>query len=233
MSPTFVLITGANRGIGRGLLELYLAKPNHTVIAANRDPKDPTSTELLNLPTAQGTTAKVVKLDMASPTDAEEAARILKSEGIEHIDILIANAGIGLKWPKLEELLVDDLRTHFETNVLGFVRVYQAFFTFMKAAKDPKNAGHYPNAAYGPTKVVQHWFTRTVSIQEPWLTAVTIDPGFVQTNIGNRAANLLDLEKASITVEESAGGMLSVIDASTNKTHSGTLWKWTGKEEPW
>lgn len=38
MPPTIVLITGANRGLGKGLLKRYLALPNHTVIAANRDP---------------------------------------------------------------------------------------------------------------------------------------------------------------------------------------------------
>ncbi|KAL4871157.1 hypothetical protein BDV12DRAFT_184028 [Aspergillus spectabilis] len=239
MSPTIVLITGSNRGIGRGLLELYLAKPNHTVIAANRDPKHPTSIELLALPAAEGTTIKLVKLDMTSPTDAEEAAQILKTqEGIDHIDILIANAGIAYIWPKLEDVLVDDIRKHFETNVLGFVRVYQAFFSFIKAAKDPKwitigNAIPFPNAAYAPTKVVQHWYTKTVADQEPWLSAFPIDPGFVQTDLGNLGASLLGLEKATITVEDSTRGVLSVIDASTKATHSGKLWKWTGEEEAW
>lgn len=63
MAPTIVLITGANRGIGKGLLELYLLKPNHLVIAANRDPEDPTSKELGELPTANDTTLLVVKND--------------------------------------------------------------------------------------------------------------------------------------------------------------------------
>ncbi|KAL5336376.1 NAD(P)-binding protein [Aspergillus crustosus] len=234
MAPTIVLITGANRGIGRGILELYLAKPNHTVIAANRDPTHRTSAELLALPAAEGTTLKVVKLDATSPTDAGEAAQTLKAkEGIEHIDILIANAGIGFAWPKLEDVSVDDIRTHFETNVYGFVRVYQAFLAFLMAAKDPKNAIPFPNAAYAPSKVVQHWYTKTVAVQEPWLTAFPIDPGFVQSDLGNVAAGLLGLEKASITIEESARGVLSVIDASTNATHSGKLWQWSGEEEPW
>lgn len=29
MAPTTVLITGANRGLGKGLLERYLSQPNH------------------------------------------------------------------------------------------------------------------------------------------------------------------------------------------------------------
>jgi NAD(P)-dependent dehydrogenase (short-subunit alcohol dehydrogenase family) len=63
MPPTVVLITGANRGIGKGLLELYLLKPNHLVIAANRDPEHPTSKALAELPTADGTRLLVVKID--------------------------------------------------------------------------------------------------------------------------------------------------------------------------
>lgn len=136
MSPIVVLITGANRGIGRGLLERYIAKPNHTVIAANRDPKHATSTELLALPTAEGTTVKVVKLDVTSETDGDDVARELKEQEINHIDILIANAAIGYVFPKLELARLGDIRTHFETNVIGFARMYQAFFPFLQAARD-------------------------------------------------------------------------------------------------
>ena len=49
---TIVLITGASRGIGKGLLELYLAKSNHTVVAANRNPNHTTSKALADLPKA-------------------------------------------------------------------------------------------------------------------------------------------------------------------------------------
>ncbi|KAL3467736.1 NAD(P)-binding protein [Aspergillus heterothallicus] len=264
MSPKVVLITGANRGIGRGLLELYLAKPNHTVIAANRDAGDPTSEEILSLPTAEGTSAKVVQLDMTSATEAAEAAKTLTDEGFNHVDILVANAGVATVFQTLGEVQVEDVRTHFETNVLGFVRVYQAFLGLLKAAKEPRlvtigssaafltvyysplaneivlelisrseNMVAYPNAAYAPTKLVQHWYTKTVALQEPWLIAFPVDPGFVQTNIGNRAAGLLGLDKASITIEESSRGVFNVIDASRKETHSGKLWKWTGEEEPW
>jgi norsolorinic acid ketoreductase len=38
MAPTTVLISGANRGLGRGLVERYLARDDHTVVAAVRDP---------------------------------------------------------------------------------------------------------------------------------------------------------------------------------------------------
>lgn len=36
------------------------------------------------------------------------------------------------------------------------------------------------NAAYAPSKVVGHWLTRAMHIEEPWLTAFPIDPGYVR-----------------------------------------------------
>lgn len=42
-----------------------------------------------------------------------------------------------------------------------------------------RNAIPFPNAVYGPTKILQHWYTKTISLAEPWLTAFPIDPGYV------------------------------------------------------
>ncbi|KAB8209558.1 hypothetical protein BDV34DRAFT_210121 [Aspergillus parasiticus] len=229
MAPTVVLITGANRGIGKGLLELYLAKPNHTVIAANRNPDHPTSKALADLPTAEGTTLRVIKIDATSAIDS----------GIDHIDILIANAGIALSWPKVSQVTIEEIQKHVDTNAYGFIRLYQAFLSLLKASHDPKlvtiGSNFIPmrNAAYAPTKVMQHWYTKAISVEEPWLTAFPIDPGWTQTDLGNRGAESFGVEKAALTIEESVRGVLGVIDASTRETHSGKLWKYDGNQEPW
>ena len=61
MSPIFVLISGANRGIGKGLVQQYLEKPNHVVIAANRDPA--ASKPLNDLKTGSGSRLIIVKVN--------------------------------------------------------------------------------------------------------------------------------------------------------------------------
>ncbi|KAJ5086872.1 Short-chain dehydrogenase/reductase SDR [Penicillium alfredii] len=239
MAPTIVLITGANRGIGKGLLELYLAKPNHTVIAANRTPDDPTSKVLAELPKAEGTILLVTKIDATSATDPTRAVKDLASRGINHIDILIANAGIALLWPKVSEVKVEDIQTHVDTNVYGLIHLYQAFRPLLRKARGPKwvtigsNFIPMQNAAYAPTKVVQHWYTKAIAVEEPWLTAFPIDPGWVQTDLGNRGADAFGYEKAAVTIEDSVNGLVKVIDASTLETHSGKLFKHDGAEEPW
>ena len=61
MSPTYILISGANRGIGKTLVQYYLAKPEHVVIAANRDPV--TSKSLAELPVGPGSRLIIVKVN--------------------------------------------------------------------------------------------------------------------------------------------------------------------------
>src|ERR1700760_3250756 len=112
-----VLISGANRGIGKGLLQRYLLKPNHVVIAANRDPSHATSHALEDLPKGEGSRLIVVKVDASSETDASDAVKELEtSYGIDHLDLVIANAGMSNIWPTVAQLKVADLDTHMMAN---------------------------------------------------------------------------------------------------------------------
>ncbi|KAI0128339.1 putative aflatoxin biosynthesis ketoreductase nor-1 [Xylariales sp. AK1849] len=76
-AQTTILITGANRGIGKGLIEASLSEPDHTVIAAVRDPS--TSEPLNQLPVAKGSRLVVVKLDATIEADAAAAIKELST----------------------------------------------------------------------------------------------------------------------------------------------------------
>lgn len=140
MSPTIVLVSGANRGLGKGFVELYLAKPNHTVIAATRDPSSASSQALTSLPTGSGSRLILVKVDASVETDALSAIKTLTSEGNDHIDIVIANAGVSYIWPKVSELKIEDLQGHLVPNVFGVVWLYQATLPLLLKAEKPKFA---------------------------------------------------------------------------------------------
>ena len=137
MSQTIVLISGANRGLGKGLLELYLAKPNHTVIAANRDPSHPSSKALSELPVAANSRLIVVKIDATSETDALDAVKDLQSQGIGNLDVVIANSGICYVLPKVSDVKIEDIKAHFEPNVYGVVLLYQATLPFLLKSENP------------------------------------------------------------------------------------------------
>lgn len=85
------------------------------------------------------------------------------------------------------------MQKHSETNVFGFVWLFQATLPLLKkSTKDPKwvsmgssaafltNMIDVPNASYAQTKVVVHWLTKRIHIEEPWLTAFPVDPGLVE-----------------------------------------------------
>lgn len=135
---TIVLITGANRGLGKGLLKRYLKLPNHTVIAANRNPDHLTSKELSKLPTADSSRLIIVKIDGRIWQDAFTAVEILQNHGIQHLDIVIANAGVAYCYPAVAELKEVDFAAHIETNAYGVVSLYQAVRPLLqKSTREP------------------------------------------------------------------------------------------------
>ena len=132
---TIVLITGANRGLGKGLLERYLNLPNHTVIAANRNPDHPTSKALSDLPKAEGTKLVVVKVDATVWQDAFDAVKKLEGRGIDHLDVVIANAGVANAYPLVADVKPVDLDEHIRPNVYGPVSLYQATRPLLRRSK--------------------------------------------------------------------------------------------------
>jgi norsolorinic acid ketoreductase len=90
-----------------------------------------------------------------------------------------------------------------------------------------------PNAVYGPTKTALNWFTIRINAEEDWLNAWVLNPGWVQTDLGNTGARALGLESAYITVDESCDGMVKVIASSSKETHGGKKVLYTGAIEEW
>ncbi|TEY43611.1 hypothetical protein BOTCAL_0368g00100 [Botryotinia calthae] len=122
MSPTIVLITGANRDLGKGLPQRYLALPNQTVTAANRDPSHESSKKLFDLRKGSGSILIIVKIEASIEQDAFDAVQELQDKhNIQHIDIVIANAGVSYIWPTVADLKISDLKPNIEPNVYGLI----------------------------------------------------------------------------------------------------------------
>lgn len=106
-----VLITGANRGIGRAFAQAALARGARKVYAGARDPASIRDAGLTPL-----------KLDVTSQADVAAAAEIAADT-----TLVINNAGIAITGSFNTAEAEAVLRRHFETNVLGVLRVSQAF----------------------------------------------------------------------------------------------------------
>jgi NAD(P)-dependent dehydrogenase (short-subunit alcohol dehydrogenase family) len=106
-----VLITGANRGIGLAFARAALARGAAKVYAGARDPKSITLAGV-----------EAIKLDVTQPDQVAAAA-----QRAGDVTLLINNAGIANVGAFLAQDSVESARTHFETNVIGPLRVSQAF----------------------------------------------------------------------------------------------------------
>ncbi|KAL2000898.1 hypothetical protein VTN02DRAFT_2486 [Thermoascus thermophilus] len=248
-SNTVVLITGVNRGLGKGLLETYLARPRHTVIGAVRDPSAATATALHDLPKGPSSSLILVKIDSASETDAHAAVTELQSaHGIRSLDLVIANAGILKEFPRVEAVQPAAMLEHYQVNVVAPVLLFQATLPLLlQSSAAPKfvaigsSAGSiggmelrpYPNAAYGPTKAALNYLVKKIHLEHESIIAFPVDPGWPRSDMGDFAAASFGLPQAEITVADSARGIVSVIDGATRENTSGHFLVYTGEECAW
>jgi NAD(P)-dependent dehydrogenase (short-subunit alcohol dehydrogenase family) len=111
-----ILITGANRGIGRALLDEAFRRGAKRVYAATRSP--------LQHPDKRVTP---LTLDVTSASQIQRAA----SE-VDTLDVLINNAGVAI-YDDLNNLRV--IEQHLAVNLLGLLNVTHAFLPLLKRSK--------------------------------------------------------------------------------------------------
>jgi NAD(P)-dependent dehydrogenase (short-subunit alcohol dehydrogenase family) len=111
LQDAVVLVTGANRGIGRAFAEIALARGARKVYAGARD-----------LTRIQSTGVQPLKLDVTSDADVAAAAIACKD-----VTLVVNNAAVARFKGILAADGIDSARTHFETNVIGILRMTLAF----------------------------------------------------------------------------------------------------------
>ncbi|GKT56077.1 aflatoxin biosynthesis ketoreductase Nor-1 [Colletotrichum tofieldiae] len=250
-SPATYLITGANRGIGRGFVQRILQKPSTTVIAAVRDPSHPTSKALADLPKGPDTKLIVIKLDSAVETDAAAAVGQLREQGITSLDLVIANAGIAQGGTSVRNTSIANTQKHFNINAIGPLALFQATADLLKASKtgSPKFVAvstivgsigsqeiltNFPGTSspYGASKAALNWFIRLLSFEEPWLTSWVFHPGLVETDLTSGGG--MDLKAlGAISVEASVADMIKTTWSIEPKDLSGTFRNHDGTVIPW
>jgi len=122
-----ILVTGSSTGIGQETA-LHLARKGHQVFAGLRSPA--TATELKDMIAAEALAIEIVQLDITDGDSVDRAVRtVMDSTG--RIDALVNNAGIG-GGRAVEETPLEEVRTVFETNYFGTVRMLLAITPIMR-----------------------------------------------------------------------------------------------------
>ncbi|KAB5595316.1 Nucleoside-diphosphate kinase [Ceratobasidium theobromae] len=124
------LVVGANRGIGLEFVRQLLGDPNCTVIGTYRDPEKIDELSKISSDPLNAGRLSLVRLDMMDDQSCKDAAEEVKAK-LGYIDILIVNAGINGGKPLLTEEISNVSRL-FDNNVLGPLRICQAFVPLLK-----------------------------------------------------------------------------------------------------
>ncbi|RLJ60613.1 NADP-dependent 3-hydroxy acid dehydrogenase YdfG [Litoreibacter meonggei] len=212
-----VLITGANRGIGRALFDGYAARGD-----------DVTGT------TRGAASNGWLQLDVTDPASVSAMAGRLNGQPL---DLLVCNAGVYLD--KGHELGAgygaDVWADTFAANVTGVFLTIEALLPNLRAAGgkvaiissqmgSSKRAGG--NAfVYRASKAAALNLGRNLAKELAPNVAVGIyHPGWVQTDMGGKTA--------AITVDQSATGLIQRFDALGPKT-TGCFEMWNGEAMPY
>ena len=142
-----ILVTGANRGIGRAIVQAILEKTDDSfVYVGARDPNrgEAAITALKELNPAWADRISVLELDVSSDSSVDSAAKIVRQNNSQETPFygIVNNAGMGYPDSPLAQTL--------EVNVHGIRRVVSAFAPLL-----PSSGGRIVNltSAAGPNFV--------------------------------------------------------------------------------
>ena len=193
-----IFITGGNRGIGKGLVEIF--SENNKVFFSARDKQKAKSV----IESIGNENIDYVIMDVADENSVLEGIESLKQK-TDSIDILINNAGIlipGLKH-KIDAVETDDesiLKT-FNINTVGVLRVCKAVLPMMQPTSRIINISSgmgqmegmaTGSIAYRLSKSALNALTIVLSqeLSSKDIKVNAICPGWVQTDMGGYEATL-------------------------------------------
>jgi len=192
------LITGSSTGIGLATA-LHFGRQGHDVWAGVRQPA--TATDLRAAIDTERLPVRIVALDV---DDTESVKRgvgeVLDKSG--RVDVLVNNAGIGGGGP-IEDVPLDWVKTLFETNYFGVLRVTQAVLPGMRERRSgaivnvSSIAGRLAIAGHGHYSAVKHALEAisealAQEVQRFGIRVAIVEPGVVVTPIFTKAKRWAD-----------------------------------------
>ena len=182
------LVTGANRGIGKAIVESLLAAGAKKVYLAVRDVESAGA-----LVAQYADRVEPVQLDVTD--DASVKAAAARASDVE---IVINNAGVFTITGPLDTNAIESLGYEMDINVHGLLRMAQAFAPLLKAngggvfaqlnsVASIKNFADF--TTYSASKAASYSITQALrdALKEQGTQVVSIHPGPVATDMGKEA----------------------------------------------
>jgi NAD(P)-dependent dehydrogenase (short-subunit alcohol dehydrogenase family) len=193
--PGIALVTGANKGIGLEVVR-QLAKGGWRVFLTGRS-----LASVRKAASPLGPSVVPVPLDVTSRISVESAFSVV-SQSVDHLDVLINNAGIlDQDDASIFELHAQRLRRMFETNTIGPLLVSQTFLPLLRHSQSGRiinvssGAGQLSDAgtwapAYSISKTALNGVTCqfAAALADSNIAVNSVCPGWVKTDMGGREA---------------------------------------------
>lgn len=192
MAKKIILITGANRGIGKEIARQMADLGWQVIVAArNFEAARNTADEL-------GHDAFPVHLDVTDEASVERAAETV-TEKFGQLDVLVNNAAIMGNAP-MRSFDMSELEQAMSTNFTGPVRAARYFMPLLRKSDDARiinlssgmgelaslRSGGY--AAYRLSKTSLNAFTILLASELQSVKVFAMCPGWVQTDMGGKGA---------------------------------------------
>ncbi|MDG5778398.1 beta-ketoacyl-ACP reductase [Haloarculaceae archaeon H-GB2-1] len=184
------LVTGASRGIGRGIAE-DLATHGATVVVNYRSSEKQAQDVVAEIESNDGT-AIAVQGDVSDYDDVEDMHAEIH-DALGPIDVLVNNAGITID-KKFANMTREDWDAVMDVNLGGVFNCTHCFYDDIQESEHGRlinissvvgQQGNYGQANYAATKSGLFGFTRTIALEmaHSGSTANCIAPGFVKTDM--------------------------------------------------
>ncbi len=231
-SPHSILITGANRGLGLGLVRCFL-RENWLVIGSFR--QESAASELLSLCDEYPGRLFAFACDVS---DDESVRRFHHEVGqqLSALDVLVNNAGLLIKGESNFEIPTSaSIQQSLNVNTVGSFRICQSFLPLLRKGRR-KCIVHISSImgsiaaterggslSYRIAKAGVNMLSRSLAAElaTEGIISLALHPGWVQTEMGG--------PNATLSIEDSADGIARVIMNAKLETHSGRFFDWRGE----
>src|SRR5882757_6988226 len=185
-----IFITGASTGLGKATAKLFASK-GWKVIATMRKPENEKELNLID-------NISLLPLDVTNLAQVKETTQKAIASG--NIDVVFNNAGYGLIGP-LESTTDEQLTRQLNTNILGVIRVTQAFIPYFRERQQglfisTTSIGGlitFPfSSVYHATKWALEGWSESMAfeLKKIGVGIKTVSPGGIKTDFLSRSADM-------------------------------------------
>jgi 3-oxoacyl-[acyl-carrier protein] reductase len=184
------VVTGASRGIGRGIATELGSKGADVVV--NYRSSEAEAHEVVDEIEAAGGNAAAVRADVSDFDDVASMGEAVH-DAFGPPDVLVNNAGLTID-KTFANMTREDWERVMDVNLGGVYNCTKVFFEDLRGAEEGRlinissvvgQQGNYGQANYATTKSGLFGFTRTIALEmaRSGSTANCVAPGFVETDM--------------------------------------------------